>query len=64
MTNIINIESQLMARKMNQARQGLAYYAKINTDGKYDEAIDQTNKLLRSFYRKALGKGPALDEAA
>lgn len=64
MNNIINIESQLMARKMNQARQGLAFYKTINTDGKYDEAIDQTSKLLRSFYRKALGKGPALDEAA
>lgn len=64
MSNIIYIENQLMARKMNQARQGLVLYQKINTDGKYDEAIDQTQKLLRSFYRKALGKGPALDEAA
>lgn len=64
MSNIIYIENQLMARKMNQARQGLAFYQKINTAGKYDEAIDQTQKLLRSFYRKALGKGPALDEAA
>lgn len=64
MSNIIYIESQLMARKMNQCRQGLAVYDKINTGGKYDEAIDQTKKLLRSYYRKAMGKGPALDEAA
>lgn len=64
MSNIITIESTLMGRKMNQARQGLAFYKSINNDGTYDDAIKQTEKLLRSFYRKALGQGPALDEAA
>jgi hypothetical protein len=64
MSNIINLDDKILCRKANQARQGLAYYKKINADGKYDEAIAQTEKLLRSFYRKAMGKGPSLDEAA
>ena len=64
MTDIINLDDMLLCRKANQARQGLAFYKKINTNGTYDEAINQTEKLLRSFYRKAMGKGPSLDEAA
>lgn len=65
MVEIINMQQPLMWAKMNICRKNLELYRSKNKEGKYDEAIQITEALLRSFYDKALGRSEvALDEAA